>query len=35
MECRRQHIDYFLLRTDQPLDQVLSHILAIREQSVR
>jgi uncharacterized protein (DUF58 family) len=35
MECRRQRIDYFLLRTDQPLDQALTHLLTVREGSVR
>jgi uncharacterized protein (DUF58 family) len=34
-ECRRQHIDYFLLRTDQPLDAALTRVLACRERSVR
>jgi uncharacterized protein (DUF58 family) len=34
-ECRRQHIDYFLLRTDQPLDAALTQVLAARERSVR
>jgi uncharacterized protein (DUF58 family) len=35
MECRRQHIDYFLLRTDRPLDEALTHVLASRQRSVR
>jgi uncharacterized protein (DUF58 family) len=34
-ECRRQGIDYFLVRTDQPLDLALSHVLAARRRSVR
>jgi len=34
-ECRRQAIDYFLVRTDQPLDVVLSHVLATRQRSLR
>ncbi len=34
-ECRRQHIDYFLLRTDQPLDTALTRVLASRQRSVR
>jgi uncharacterized protein (DUF58 family) len=34
-ECRRQHIDYFLLRTDQPLDAALTRVLESRERSVR
>jgi len=34
-ECRRQAIDYFLVRTDQPLDVALSHVLATRQRSVR
>ncbi len=34
-ECRRQGIDYFLVRTDQPLDLALSHVLATRQRSVR
>jgi uncharacterized protein (DUF58 family) len=34
-ECRRLHIDYFLLRTDQPLDLALMSVLATRERSVR
>jgi uncharacterized protein (DUF58 family) len=34
-ECRQQRIDYFLLRTDQPLDAALTHVLAMRERSVR
>jgi uncharacterized protein (DUF58 family) len=34
-ECRRQAIDYFLVRTDQPLDLALSHVLATRQRSVR
>ena len=33
-ECRHLHIDYFLLRTDQPLDVALTSILATRERSV-
>src|SRR5262245_7062595 len=28
LECRRYHIDYFLLRTDQPLDTALTSILS-------
>lgn len=34
-ECRYLHIDYFLLRTDQPLDRALTHVLATRQRSVR
>ncbi len=34
-ECRQQHIDYFLLRTDQPLDAALTRVFASRERSVR
>jgi uncharacterized protein (DUF58 family) len=34
-ECRRQRIDYFLLRTDQPLDAALTQVLASRKRSVR
>jgi uncharacterized protein (DUF58 family) len=34
-ECRRQLIDYFLLRTDQPLELALTHVLATRQRSVR
>ncbi len=34
-ECRRQAIDYFLVRTDQPLDVALSRVLATRQRSVR
>jgi len=34
-ECRRQRVDYFLLRTDQPLDGALRAILATRQRSVR
>ena len=34
-ECRHLHIDYFLLRTDQPLDAALTSVLATRERSVR
>lgn len=33
--CRREHIDYFLLRTDQPLDAALRGVLGARERSVR
>jgi uncharacterized protein (DUF58 family) len=35
MECRRQHIDYFLLRTDEPLDGALRRILSACERTVR
>jgi len=34
-ECRRQRSDYFLLRTDEPLDAALRTILATRQRSVR
>jgi uncharacterized protein (DUF58 family) len=34
MECRRQHIDYFLIRTDQPLDGALTGVLSARWRSV-
>jgi uncharacterized protein (DUF58 family) len=34
-ECRRQRTDYFLLRTDQPLDGALRSVLATRQRSVR
>jgi len=34
-ECRRLHIDYFLLRTDQPIDLALTKVLVTREGSVR
>lgn len=34
-ECRRQQIDYFLLRTDQPLDAALTHVLATRQRMVQ
>jgi uncharacterized protein (DUF58 family) len=34
-ECRHLRIDYFLLRTDQPLDAALTSVLATRERSVR
>lgn len=34
-ECRRQRTDYFLVRTDQPLDAALRTILATRQRSVR
>jgi uncharacterized protein (DUF58 family) len=34
-ECRSQRIDYFLLRTDQPLDAALAHVLASHERSAR
>lgn len=33
--CRGERIDYFLLRTDQPLDAALRSVLASRERSVR
>lgn len=33
--CRRENIDYFLLRTDQPLDAALSSVLATRSRRVR
>jgi uncharacterized protein (DUF58 family) len=32
--CRREHIDYFLLRTDQPLDLALTQVLATRQRSI-
>jgi hypothetical protein len=32
--CRREHIDYFLLRTDQPLDLALTHVLATRQRRI-
>lgn len=31
--CRSERIDYFLVRTDQPLDLVLSNVLASRQRS--
>jgi uncharacterized protein (DUF58 family) len=31
--CRGERIDYFLVRTDQPLDLVLSNVLASRQRS--
>jgi uncharacterized protein (DUF58 family) len=34
-ECRRQRTDYFLLRTDEPLDAALRSILAARQRSVQ
>ena len=34
MECRRQHIDYFLIRTDQALDGALTKVLSARQRSV-
>jgi len=33
--CRREHIDYFLLRTDQPLDLALTQVLATRQRRLR
>ena len=33
--CRSENIDYFLLRTDQPLDAALSSVLATRSRRVR
>ena len=33
--CRSERIDYFLVRTDQPLDAVLTSVLATRQRSVR
>jgi uncharacterized protein (DUF58 family) len=30
--CRRENIDYFLLRTDQPLDLALTQVLATRQR---
>jgi uncharacterized protein (DUF58 family) len=32
--CRREHIDYFLLRTDQPLDLALTQVLATRQRRI-
>lgn len=32
--CRREHIDYFLLRTDQPLDVALTNVLATRQRRI-
>ena len=32
--CRRENIDYFLLRTDQPLDLALTHVLATRQRRI-
>jgi uncharacterized protein (DUF58 family) len=32
--CRREHIDYFLLRTDQPLDRALTQVLATRQRRI-
>jgi uncharacterized protein (DUF58 family) len=32
--CRGQQIDYFLLRTDQPLDAALTSVLATRERKI-
>jgi uncharacterized protein (DUF58 family) len=34
-KCREQRIDYFLVRTDQPLDAALTQVLVAREASVR
>jgi len=33
--CRAERIDYFLVRTDQPLDATLTSALAARQRSVR
>jgi uncharacterized protein (DUF58 family) len=33
--CRAERIDYFLVRTDQPLDATLTSVLAARQRSVR
>lgn len=33
--CRSENIDYFLLRTDQPLDAALTNVLATRSRRVR
>jgi uncharacterized protein (DUF58 family) len=32
--CRREHIDYFLLRTDQPLDVALTQVLTTRQRRI-
>ena len=32
--CRREHIDYFLLRTDQPFDLALTQVLATRQRRI-
>jgi uncharacterized protein (DUF58 family) len=32
--CRREHIDYFLLRTDQPLDLALTQVLTTRQRRI-
>lgn len=32
--CRRENIDYFLLRTDQPLDLALTQVLATRQRRI-
>jgi uncharacterized protein (DUF58 family) len=32
--CRRENIDYFLLRTDQPLDVALTQVLATRQRRI-
>jgi uncharacterized protein (DUF58 family) len=34
-ECRRQQIDYFLLRTDEPLDRALTRVLTTRQRRLR
>jgi uncharacterized protein (DUF58 family) len=34
-ECRRQQIDYFLVRTDEPLDKALTRVLATRQRRLR
>jgi len=33
--CRSERIDYFLVRTDQPLDVTLMNVLASRQRSVQ
>jgi uncharacterized protein (DUF58 family) len=33
--CRNEQIDYFLLRTDQPLDAALTSVLAARRRTAR
>jgi uncharacterized protein (DUF58 family) len=33
--CRSERIDYFLVRTDQPLDAVLMHVLGSRQRSLQ
>jgi uncharacterized protein (DUF58 family) len=32
--CRREHTDYFLLRTDQPLDLALTQVLSTRQRRI-